>query len=590
MQSKKVKKRKISSLFRPLIGLLLVAVILVQCRTRFVVSGKDDFYMLGEQDKFEYEYALHEGIKNRLLGDYPRAVYFFQRCLEIFPFSDVSYYELSNIFFIAEDIDKSIELMKNALGINNENIWYYMRLALMFREKGDKRNEIKVYEEAARNFPDNYDLLYRLASLYTENKEYDKALKIYGNLEKIFGVDERISVPRQQIYFEAGEYEKAYLELHQLIDKYPEEARYYGMLAELYSSMNMYKEAVESYKKLFSIDPENGIAQLSAAEFFIRTGKFEEAMFYLISAYRNQLLDVDEKLHVQSYIIQDSYLINNNADEVRKLGILLLEEYPENLIARALMVEFYIQRGEYGNAAILLKDLYQEDRENLFFAEQLIGVLTFGEEYEKVIEIVPEIRENFPESSTILYFLGIAYHVNEENEAAIDAFNKALEINNIVDEFKVYIFSYLGDLYNRIGKFEESDRSFDNALKLDSTSLVTLNNYAYYLALREERLEEAKEFSLKAIKGEPENAAFLDTYAWILYKLGEYEEALLYIELSYNSGGDIRYEIVKHYGKILIKTGEYEKAVDYLRKARELTDDPDEIDELILSVEELNKR
>ena len=61
-------------------------------------------------------------------------------------------------------------------------------------------------------------------------------------------------------------------------------------------------------------------------------------------------------------------------------------------------------------------------------------------------------------------------------------------------------------------------------------NISCLNNYAYYLSERGERLTQAEEMSYKTIKAEPKNATYLDTYAWILFMEGRYSEAKIYID------------------------------------------------------------
>jgi tetratricopeptide (TPR) repeat protein len=560
---------------------LAISLSLTQCSTKHVISGKDDYYMLDDLKKFEYEYSLHEGIKYKLLGDLQKSVFFFKRCLELFPFSDVSYFELSNLFYVAGEIDNAIFFAGKALEIDQGNIWYYYQLARFYREAKDYRKAIDVYENAIVNFPDKHDLYFELAAMYSSESEFQAALSVYDKLEKLIGTDERISLPREHIYMETGEFEKAYFEIQNLITRYPGEARYYGILAELYSSMQMYSEALESYKKLFELDPENGMAQLSISDFYIQRGKFDDAMYYLRAAFRNPGLEYSDKVQVYSALVQDYSLIENYHDKIEQLGLILIENYPERIMAKAIICELYIYTGEYARASDLLYELYKSAPDNQGFAEQLIAVTSFNEDHMKTIELGRSMINSFPGSGSIHYFLGIAYHNTDETDLAIKTFENALNAEGINQEMKIMVLLYLADLYNQIKDFKKSDRFFERILEIDNTNLIAMNNYAYYLALREERLDLAKEYSFRTVEKSPDNASYLDTYAWILYKLGHYEDALFYIELSYRNGGENSYDIVKHYGEILLKLGKFEEALEFLVKARELSADPEEVDEII---------
>ena len=97
-----------------------------------------------------------------------------------------------------------------------------------------------------------------------------------------------------------------------------------------------------------------------------------------------------------------------------------------------------------------------------------------------------------------------------------------------------------------------------------------LNNYAYYLSVRKENLEKAKEMSFKCNKLEQNNGTYQDTYAWILYELKDYENAKQWMLKSLKNGSDISAVVVEHYGDILYKLGDIEEAIIQWKKAKNL--------------------
>ncbi len=560
---------------------ILILVLLSGCSPGIVISGKEDYSKLDEIKKFEYEYSMHEGIKFRLLGDYGRSIHFFTRCIDIFPYSDVAHFELSNIYAIAGEMDKAVYYASRALEIDPGNIWYYHHVAGLHRENDDTRKAIGIYEKAVEVFPYYTDLYFALAAFYTSYGRYDDALLVYEKVEGLTGIDERVSLSKQQIYMRTGQFENAHSEISRLINEYPGEARYYGILAELYGSIGMVNEAIESYEKLFELDPENGMAQLSISEFYLTEGRFNDAVDYLIKAFRNPGLDLMEKVEILSVIVQDPGLTGKYAIEIERIGKLLQQEYPNESVVNAVIADFYLTLGWFEEAGSVLNELYENNPDNHSFAEQLIGVVSYQGKYNDVIDIGERIKENFPDSYIIQYFLGLAYLMTDETLPAINVFEKAIENEKIDTEFKGIIYSYLGDLFHRINDYRRSDLYFEKSLSIDPDNLVARNNHAYYLALRGENLEEALEYSLKTIEKEPENSSFLDTYAWILYKMGRYEDSLFYIELAYEKNGSESYEIVKHFGQILIKLERYNEAEYILNKARGLTEDHQELDQII---------
>jgi tetratricopeptide (TPR) repeat protein len=568
-------------------GLVVLALFLSQCRPKNLISDRNDFHLMNEFNKFEYEYSLHEGIKFKLLGEYNKAVYFLKKCIEIFPFSDVAHYELSKIYYLAGRINEAVDHAVMSTEIAPENLWYHYHLGGLFHEAGAIEKAIGVYEKAIVIFPDKHDLYFTLAAMYFSESKFDEALKTYNLVETLTGIDERVYLPREQIYIIKGEYEKAHNEIVKLIDKFPGEAKYLGVLAELYASMEMYEEALDTYRKLFMIEPDNGIAQLSVAEFYLRQGNLDMTYSYLINAFRNTRLDYTEKIQAYSALTQDRMIQQEFYDNIEQLGYLLLDEYPENEFTKAVMSDFFIFTGNYDKAILFLEELYTNDTLNKLFAEQYISVLSFNDDHERVLEVGGKMIISFPESIPINYFLGIACFMTGKDECAIEVFEQILTLEGINNEINVQVLSNLGDLYNRRKDYKSSDHYFQKALEIDANNVIALNNFAYYLALRGEKLETAHDYSLKTIEIHPDNASFLDTYAWILYKKGDFRKALKYIELAYKNGGKESYEIIMHYVEILSSLERFNEALEFLDKARGLTTDTLEVDETISRIKSL---
>jgi tetratricopeptide (TPR) repeat protein len=567
---------------------MIIPVLFAQCMSQRQLGEISYFDRLADIEKFEYEYSLNEGIKYKLLGDLPRAVYFFERCLEIYPYSDVSFYELANIYHSVNEIDQSLKNARRALEINPDNLWYYNQLSQILREANEYDQAISVYKNALSRFPDEKDLRFTLAAMLVINNQFAEALELYSELEETLGIDERISLSREHIYMEKGEFEKAYNEMSRLIEHYPAEPRYYGVLAELYSSIGMFDEALECYNKIFEIDPENGMAQISVAEFFLIRGMQTEALYYLKSAFSNPQLGYNEKIQFFSTLIIDNSFSSQFDEQIIELGEMLRQQYPEQDMASVVMIEFFLNTGDYQEAGRLLYDLYSVNSDNIAYAEKLIGITSYSGDYQKVIELGREMIAEFPESATVLYFSGIANHMLGHSDDAVEMLERALGIDGSDKIFTSHVYSYLGDVYNAKQDYASSDKYFNLALAIDS-NIITLNNYAYYLSLRDENLETALEYSFTTIREEPDNASFLDTYAWILYKLEQYEEAEKYIELAYINGGDKSFEITKHYAAILIMLKKYEDAERYLNLAADLGEEKD-IKKLDLYIEKLKEK
>src|SRR3546814_9469412 len=95
-----------------------------------------------------------------------------------------------------------------------------------------------------------------------------------------------------------------------------------------------------------------------------------------------------------------------------------------------------------------------------------------------------------PNQPAILLFTGYAFLLNKNYKEARPYLEEALNNADIKNtQMMVQIYSSLGDLYHALGMHDVSDVAYEEALAIDSNNAYILNNYAYYLAIRKEKLD-----------------------------------------------------------------------------------------------------
>jgi len=186
-----------------------------------------------------------------------------------------------------------------------------------------------------------------------------------------------------------------------------------------------------------------------------------------------------------------------------------------------------------------------------------------------VVKDGEEALSLFPNQAVLYVYTALAYNQLKQSEKAVNYLNNALnyELNNAL---KVQVYSSLGDAYQSLKKFKESVASYEKALALEPDNVYALNNYAYYLSLRDENLEKAERMSYRSNQLEKDNSSFLDTYAWILFRQKKYKEAKEWIERALRASNSQSATIIEHYGDILFHTGDKAGALENWKKAAQL--------------------
>ena len=538
---------------------------------------------LDEKSRLEFDYSFMEGVRSKITGDLQAALGWFDNCLKIYPESPVVKFELANLLYVNEDYNGALQLAREAVAGNSDNIWYKILLANVLQKKAMIEEACNVYADIIAKYPDKEEFYLIEASLYTSVEKWDKAIEVYDRYEKQHGVTEPVSIEKIKLYTKLNKVKEASNELIKLTKKYPERSEYLSLLAELYFNSNQDKKGLQILNKMLSADPENGFVH-----------------FYLADYYRSKKEDTLADKYVKSGLISDgidnSYKVQYilklimNADTVQVsdarldeyMGI-LMDKYSDDLGVRALHSDFLKKDNKLQEARNELEFILSKDKNNYLIWEELL--LTCNElmdttcMYEKSVEAI----KYFPEQPLPYALAGVSRMMKKDYEDAAVFFKKGLGLSD-KPELKVQFYSYLADCYYNLDSVQQAFSMFDDVLKINPDDVLVLNNYAYYLSLRNERLDEAERMSVKAVKIEPNNGTYLDTYAWVLFMRKNYSQAKYYMKMAIDNTKVPSGTLYEHYGDILYMSGDKEKALEMWKKARELGDDvSDEIESKILN-------
>jgi tetratricopeptide (TPR) repeat protein len=134
----------------------------------------------------------------------------------------------------------------------------------------------------------------------------------------------------------------------------------------------------------------------------------------------------------------------------------------------------------------------------------------------------------------------------------------------------------LSSAQERAGDFKNAEASLRRILAKDPTNATALNNLGYFLAERNERLEEALDMTKRAVKSEPTNASFLDSLGWVYYKLGQLDEAERYLsDAARRNARSVA--IQEHLGDLYQRRGHTTEAQAAWRKALSLATETGDI-------------
>ena len=443
-------------------------------------------------------------------------------------------------------------MIQQAANLAPENKWYQIRLGQFYLDLEQYDDFINLYEGLTKKYPDDPEMLSDLIDTYLQTQNYDKALEKMALLEQMIGPNEVITEQRLNIYKRQGNEKKLISELEQLIKENPENSRYYSMLAQIYSENGKEKETLKLFEKIKELNPDDPYINISLLEYYEKKGDNEKAFNELLAAIRNKNLDLTTKSNIYDYWMnknQDSSQLNEQA---RQCGEAFLETHPDVKLGYLILGSYYLVTEN----AIQSKSLYQQslaiDSTDFLSWQNLIISESRLNENEAVRDHAVAALKYYPMQPVFYWYAGVANAVLEDSETAITYLEKGRKYTS--DKLQMANFdAFLGDLYHEQGDEEKAFDAYERTLRNDPDNVLVLNNYAYYLAVKNQDLDKALEMSTKAITMEPDNPTYLDTHAWVLYMKGDYKEAEKYMKkaLKLLKEPDATYQ--EHYDAIQLK-------------------------------------
>lgn len=538
--------------------------------TSFKNKGGKSFSDLSEKEQMNFKFLFHNGNKERILGNYQKAAGLFMQSILIAPMQSAPYYELAHLYESSKEYGLAMEYAAKAVKLDPENYWYRILYAHALQRNGDLTNAIKQYEYLIEQNGANADLYFDLGGMQLYAKKYKDALNTFDQLEKMIGITEELSVQKEKIYIKLGDIDNAAKEIQKLIKSNPSEIRYQGLLADLYVANDMENEAFEIYRKMLEIEPNNPYAHLSLHDYYKKKGEDDNAFKSLKKAFESSELDIDTKMKILISYYSATESSNDLKNEAYALNKILIETHPEDAKSYTIYADFlYRDKKLIGAKDNYLKAI-EHDSSKFAIWSQLMFIESELQDNEAMLRDSKRALDLFPNQPIFYFFYGAVNIQNKDYKEAIEYLNIGKDY--VVDNpsLLVQFYANLGDANNGIKAYEESDKAYEEALKIDPKNIYVLNNYSYYLSLREEKLDRAEELSGLCNEVDPDQFNYQDTYAWILYKQGKYIQAKDWLEKALANGGGNNSVILEHLGDAYAKLNDITKALEFWNKAKEI--------------------
>lgn len=516
------------------------------------------------------EQAFFEGMKEFIKEEYKRAIPYFEESLKHDPNNPTAYYQISIAYYRLNNLQDALMYAMEAEKMEEKNFYFLSHLATIQLDMRMLDAAEKTYKQILSKIGGDEITYLNLAALYIEMNEYKKAIQIYDRMEKELGLNQNVIRQKQILYLQMEDVESALKEGEKLILEFPDVIDFRLAQIELLLNQKRYADAellLENITKEQEEFPTQ--VHLMLAQIYHHQDKAEKEVESLKKAFESTEIPLDSKLNLLMGLYQNANPSTEKGqktiDMSIKLAQTLTEIHPQDPSSFGVLGDFLLQQKNYKEAFDAYKNALKIDPNNYSLWERTTQLALESKNYEYAISTSEDALEYFPNQPNLWFLNGIAYMSSTKNEQAIASLEqgKRMVFNN--PELASQFESQLGDIHYKNKDFQKADAAYEKALKQNPNNAHALNNYAYYLSLREEKLERAAELGERLVKLYPNNPTYLDTYGWVLYVKKEYKEAEKYLSLAAQTTQSST--IIEHYGDVLLKLGKKQEAILEWKKA-----------------------
>lgn len=358
-------------------------------------------------------------------GKYDQAVAEFQALLRHDPKNLRAMLGLAALYEIKGQDADALTHYKKALETKRPEA--FMALASYYQKKQQTRDALKTVEDALKIDSRNLALLEMKGRLLVAEKKLKDAIKTFDEIELLNpegGVALKIGA-----YVTMKETAKAVEQARRIIEKAPNSARGYMVLATVYESQKDYPRAIAEAKNGVRVEGNNLKAIMYLGHLYEVSKDYNQAMSYYTEALRKKP-DFVAAIFAQGALLD---VTGKKKEAMAKYRMVL--EKDDNHVP-ALNNLSYLAASGYGSKEEALRlaiSAYKHDPSNAGILDTLGFALLKHNRPEDARKVLEKAATALPNNPAVHYHLALAYKDTGNKNAAQNSVKKALSLGEFPD-------------------------------------------------------------------------------------------------------------------------------------------------------------
>lgn len=531
----------------------------------FQVFGQGTGMPVVNRDSNMVKQLFFAGLREKMSENYVVAATNFNKIIGLDPTNHAAYFELANADLRLDKFPEAEQHIKQAIKINTGNLWYWRLLGEIYKRTNKMPELIEVFNQLIRLDPENDAYYFDKANAQFLANQLDAAKKTYDEIQVKFGDSRDLTNARKRFQANGNATES---DIVKLLEGNQADVKNYLYAAGLLLQKGNDSEALKVLTKAQQLEPNNFEINLALADIYRKQKNDQAAFSSLKLAFESSEMPLSEKLKIIAALFPNlnQALVAKNVTELSKL---VAEKNPADAKALALYGDVLYQQNNLKEALAQYQAALKLNEQVYVVWEQVINIQTLLGQYEEAIKVSDEALSIYPNQASLYYYVAYALFKTGKYEPAQNHLKTSLQLDVDNTSLQAQIYALQGDIYINQNNFTLAKTAFEKAISLEPDNYLIMNNYAFYLALRNDELTKAAKYAETAANAMPNNPSIADTYALILFKQQKYDLAKTWIEKALQNNSSKNGVYLERYGDILFMKGEKDAALIQWQKAKE---------------------
>ena len=505
----------------------------------------------------------------RVTGRTGLAMQSYERILQQDAEHETALYQLGRILFTQANYLAAQQLLARGTIAHPSNEWMWRLQAQNARQLGDFTTALASFRALQELRPDKLEYLQESLQSAVAAGLMEEAISILESLEHLFGMTPETAKQKMEFYLQANDIKGAEKVLRQAAEAQPERVEYLGLLGQFYDANDQSKKALKVLKLAVSKFPENAAIAMEMARVLQAKGDVASSIVFLENALRYPGLTLQDKAPVLLSLWESSKRDPSMAAMVNRSWEYTKVLHSDEGAWDLLEAERLLFEGDLEASALSYRSAIDKGLDAIEIYQQLMAIAEEAELKELALEVLDELQEDYAHEDEIQQYVVFSYYQWKEWTRCAPLAAKQAN-TSVSPATKKWLLDLAAHSYFALDSIKKGIENYELSLSLDRDP-GTLNNYAWELGKRGEKLDYALELVQESNDKSALDPTVLDTWAWVLYKMNRFSEAQAKMELALSLLRTKPDAVVfRHAAAIEKALGNAEKADLYRSKANEI--------------------